>query len=170
MSTKTSIQLPQWEFSVPLTQAVQATLNDWQAGNKMARLWRGDPALWTGEDEDKWIGWLSIVEDRLAHLKELNEAAAAGLFERSAPRGLAGNGLAGPHHAAAMHQAGIAVDHGSQSTALNQVANVMDERLVEVAHVEADGSSGFRGGLFHSFGVSDVGIMDTPVILPPGKL
>ncbi|MFL6311363.1 MAG: bifunctional transaldolase/phosoglucose isomerase [Terriglobales bacterium] len=76
MSTKTSIQLPRWEFSAPLTQAVQATLNDWQTGNKMARLWRGDPALWTGEDEDKWIGWLSIVEDRLAHLKELKDAAA----------------------------------------------------------------------------------------------
>ncbi|HEY2234231.1 MAG TPA: bifunctional transaldolase/phosoglucose isomerase [Candidatus Angelobacter sp.] len=76
MSTKTSIQLPRWEFSAPLTQAVQATLNDWHTGNKMARLWRGDPALWTGEDEDKWIGWLSIVEDRLAHLKELNDAGA----------------------------------------------------------------------------------------------
>jgi glucose-6-phosphate isomerase len=76
VSTKTSIQLPRWEFSAPLTQAVQATLNDWHTGNKMARLWRGDPALWTGEDEDKWIGWLSIVEDRLAHLKELNDAGA----------------------------------------------------------------------------------------------
>ena len=76
MTTKTSIQLPRWEFSAPLTQAVQTTLKDWQAGNKMARLWRGDPSLWTGDDEDKWIGWLSIVEDRLVHLKELNDAAA----------------------------------------------------------------------------------------------
>ena len=76
MSTKTSIQLPRWEFSAPLTQAVQATLKDWQAGNKMARLWRGDPSLWTGDDEEKWIGWLSVVEDRLAHLTELNDAAA----------------------------------------------------------------------------------------------
>jgi transaldolase / glucose-6-phosphate isomerase len=76
VTTKTSIQLPRWEFSAPLTQAVQTTLKDWQAGNKMARLWRGDPSLWTGDDEDKWIGWLSIVEDRLVHLKELNDAAA----------------------------------------------------------------------------------------------
>ena len=76
MSTKTSIQLPRWEFSAPLTQAVQSTLKDWQAGNKMARLWRGDPSLWTGEDEDKWVGWLPIVEDQLAHLQQLNEAAS----------------------------------------------------------------------------------------------
>ena len=70
------IQSPRWEFSASLTQAVQATLNDWQAGNKMARLWRGDPTLWTGDDEDKWVGWLPIVEDQLAHLKQLNDAAA----------------------------------------------------------------------------------------------
>jgi glucose-6-phosphate isomerase len=70
------IQSPRWEFSAPLTQAVQATLKDWQAGNKMARLWQGDPALWTGEDEDKWIGWLGIVEDQLKQLPQLNAAAA----------------------------------------------------------------------------------------------
>jgi glucose-6-phosphate isomerase len=70
------IQSPRWEFSAPLTQAVQATLNDWQAGNKMARLWRGDPTLWTGDDEDKWIGWLPIVEDQLRQLPQLAIAAA----------------------------------------------------------------------------------------------
>ena len=75
MSTKTSIQLPRWEFSAPHTQAVQSTLKDWQTNNKMARLWRGDPSLWTGDDEDKWVGWLPIVEDQLAHLKQLNDAA-----------------------------------------------------------------------------------------------
>ncbi len=75
MSTKTSIQLPRWEFSAPHTQAVQSTLKDWQTNNKMARLWRGDPTLWTGDDEDKWVGWLPIVEDQLAHVKQLNDAA-----------------------------------------------------------------------------------------------
>jgi transaldolase / glucose-6-phosphate isomerase len=96
VSTKTSIQLPRWEFSAPLTQAVQATLNDWQTGNKMTRLWRGDPALWTGEDEDKWIGWLSIVEDRLAHLKELNDAgadAATAGFSHALLLGMGGSSL-----------------------------------------------------------------------------
>ena len=75
MITKTMVQLPHWQFSPPLTQAVQAALKDWQAGNKMARLWRGDPSLWTSDDEDKWVGWLPIVEDQLAHLKQLNDAA-----------------------------------------------------------------------------------------------
>lgn len=70
------IQSPRWEFSAPLAQAVQATLNDWQAGNKMARLWRGDPTLWTSDDEDKWVGWLGIVEDQLKQLPQLAAAAA----------------------------------------------------------------------------------------------
>jgi glucose-6-phosphate isomerase len=56
-------------------QAVQSTLNDWQSGNKMARLWRGDPTLWTGDDEDKWVGWLGIVEDQLKQLPQLTAAA-----------------------------------------------------------------------------------------------
>jgi transaldolase/glucose-6-phosphate isomerase len=70
------VQLPRWEFFAPLTQAVQATLKDWQTGNKMARLWRGDASLWTGDDEDKWVGWLTVVDDQLAHLKQLYDAAA----------------------------------------------------------------------------------------------
>jgi len=70
------IQSPRWEFSAPLTQAVQATINDWQAGNKMARLWRGDPSLWTSDDEDKWVGWLGIVEEQLKQLPQLTAAAS----------------------------------------------------------------------------------------------
>ena len=57
-------------------QAVQATLKDWQVSHKMDRLWRGDPSLWTGDDEDKWLGWLHVVEDQIAHLSQLTEAAS----------------------------------------------------------------------------------------------
>jgi len=70
------IQSPRWEFSASLTQAVQATLNDWQSGAKMARLWRGDPSLWTSDDENKWIGWLPIVEEQLTQLSQLTAATA----------------------------------------------------------------------------------------------
>jgi glucose-6-phosphate isomerase len=70
------IQSPRWQFPAPLAQAVQATLQDWQAGNKMARLWQGDASLWTGDDEDKWVGWLPIVEDQLKNLKQFADTAA----------------------------------------------------------------------------------------------
>jgi len=96
VSTKTSVQLPRWEFSAPHTQAVQSTLKDWQTNNKMARLWRGDPSLWTGDDEDKWIGWLPIVEDQLAHLQQLNDAAtdaAKAGFSHALLLGMGGSSL-----------------------------------------------------------------------------
>jgi glucose-6-phosphate isomerase len=90
------IQSPRWEFSAPLTQAVQGTLNDWQAGNKMARLWRGDPSLWTSDDEDKWVGWLGIVEEQLKQLPQLaaaaTDAAKAG-FTHTLLLGMGGSSL-----------------------------------------------------------------------------
>jgi transaldolase/glucose-6-phosphate isomerase len=65
-----------WNFTAPLTQAVEATLKEWQAGNKMARLWQGDASLWTNDDESKWLGWLRIVEEQLAQVQQFNDLAA----------------------------------------------------------------------------------------------
>lgn len=81
MSTKPIVpastpQSPQWNFTAPLTQAVEATLKEWQAGNKMARLWQGDASLWTSDDESKWLGWLRIVEEQLAQVQQFNDLAA----------------------------------------------------------------------------------------------
>ena len=45
--------------------ALQRILDDWRAGNKIARLWSRDASLWTGADESKWLGWLDIVEAQL---------------------------------------------------------------------------------------------------------
>lgn len=53
-------------FSLPhnLSKAVDETLDEWNAGAKVKRLWARDASLWTGKDEDKWLGWLSIVEEQ----------------------------------------------------------------------------------------------------------
>jgi transaldolase/glucose-6-phosphate isomerase len=64
------------DFPAPLKQAVDATLKDWQTNGKMSRLWKGDKSLWTNEDEDKWLGWLHVPDDQLAHLQLLSDAAA----------------------------------------------------------------------------------------------
>jgi transaldolase / glucose-6-phosphate isomerase len=76
VSTRSIIQPPRWQFAPPLSQAVEATLNDWQSNNKMARLWRGDKSLWTGDDEDQWVGWLRVVEEQRRNLSQLTAAAA----------------------------------------------------------------------------------------------
>jgi|HubBroStandDraft_1064217.scaffolds.fasta_scaffold08802_3 transaldolase/glucose-6-phosphate isomerase len=50
-----------------LSKAVQSTIEDWKQNNKVQRLWAGDASLWTNTDESKWLGWLSITEDQIAH-------------------------------------------------------------------------------------------------------
>ncbi len=58
-----------------LESEVLATLQDWQANHKIARLWKGDTSLWTGGDEDKWLGWLYVTEGHIEHLHQLSEIA-----------------------------------------------------------------------------------------------
>ncbi len=58
-----------------LHAAVKAKVSDWQSGRKMQRLWQRDATLWTGDDEDKWLGWLDITEYQIAHPVELRNLA-----------------------------------------------------------------------------------------------
>ena len=50
-------------------------LEDWSAGQKVARLWDGDASLWTGRDESRWLGWLDVAGEQLRHIDELRTLA-----------------------------------------------------------------------------------------------
>jgi transaldolase / glucose-6-phosphate isomerase len=80
---KPAIEHQYCEFPAPLRQAIDAALEDWQNNDKVSRLWEGDTSLWTKDDEDKWLGWLRVVEDQRAYLPRLiaaaDDAASAGL-------------------------------------------------------------------------------------------
>lgn len=41
-------------------------VGDWDDNDKLRRLWRRDPSLWTDSDEGQWLGWLDIVEKQIA--------------------------------------------------------------------------------------------------------
>ena len=45
--------------------AADHAVADWGTG-KVRRLWDGDAKLWTGSDESKWLGWLTIADELLA--------------------------------------------------------------------------------------------------------
>jgi transaldolase/glucose-6-phosphate isomerase len=47
-------------FSIPfhLSREVEAGLERWRSGNRVARLWARDASLWTDSGEDGWLGWL----------------------------------------------------------------------------------------------------------------
>jgi transaldolase / glucose-6-phosphate isomerase len=59
----------------PLATAVKTNVNDWQSGGKMQRLWSRDAALWTGDDESQWLGWLDITDEQLAQQDQLPKLA-----------------------------------------------------------------------------------------------
>jgi len=58
-----------------LAASVKSTIGDWQSGKKMQRLWQRDASLWTGDDEDKWLGWLDIAQYQIEHPVELRNLA-----------------------------------------------------------------------------------------------
>jgi transaldolase/glucose-6-phosphate isomerase len=99
--TQTAVNKPQprlqySDFPAPLKQAVDVTLKDWQANDKMKRLWKGDKSLWTNDDEDKWLGWLHVAEQQTAHLQQLtqiaDEVVKAG-FQHALLLGMGGSSL-----------------------------------------------------------------------------
>ncbi len=58
-----------------LASTVKATIAEWQSRGNMKRLWQRDATLWTGSDEDKWLGWLDIVEEQVAQQDQLQKIA-----------------------------------------------------------------------------------------------
>jgi transaldolase / glucose-6-phosphate isomerase len=51
--------------------AFDAEIEAWRREGRIRRLWAGDKSLWTGTDEDKWVGWLNLVEKELADVDRL---------------------------------------------------------------------------------------------------
>jgi transaldolase/glucose-6-phosphate isomerase len=47
----------------------------WRKDGRIRRLWAGDKSLWTGSDEDKWLGWLHVVEKELGDIDRLRDFA-----------------------------------------------------------------------------------------------
>ena len=48
-------------------------LSDWKANKKIEMLWKKQSALWTGKDENKWLGWLDIVKGQQHRLDEFDK-------------------------------------------------------------------------------------------------
>jgi len=76
--------------------ALSEAVDDWKMAGKVRRLWGRDAALWTGKDENSWLGWLGVTEDQLAHKQHLEDVAkdvkAAG-FKHALLLGMGGSSL-----------------------------------------------------------------------------
>ena len=78
------------------SDAVKETLNEWRRAGKIRQLWSGDSSLWSGTDENQWLGWLHVVDgqrDHLEHLKHLVNDVREGKFKHALLLGMGGSSL-----------------------------------------------------------------------------
>ena len=86
-----------WKLPADLEAKVKATIQEWEQGKKMRRLWGRDSSLWTNSDESNWLGWLAMTEDQLAHIAHITaiaEEVQQGGFSHVALLGMGGSSLA----------------------------------------------------------------------------
>jgi transaldolase/glucose-6-phosphate isomerase len=72
MSANLSLQT--YKTPEALAGPVKANIDDWRQSDKVRRFWRHDASLWTGTDEAKWMGWLDITAEEIAHGDKLRAA------------------------------------------------------------------------------------------------
>ena len=87
-----------YRFVLPteLRGAVNLAAADWQANGKIDRFWRKDPSLWTHDGEEKWLGWIDIVERQRKDLAAFAALAAdvkAAGFKSALLLGMGGSSL-----------------------------------------------------------------------------
>jgi glucose-6-phosphate isomerase len=87
-----------FRFALPneLRGAVDMVAADWQTNNKIERFWLKDSTLWTADGEEKWLGWLDIVERQqqdLINLAELGADVETGGFKTVLLLGMGGSSL-----------------------------------------------------------------------------
>ena len=70
-----SLNTQTYKLPEKLASAVAAALDDWKKNDKVKRMWNGDATVWTGADEGKWLGWLTITGEQLAHIEALKNIA-----------------------------------------------------------------------------------------------
>jgi glucose-6-phosphate isomerase len=87
-----------FRFALPdeLRGAVDQAAADWTVNNKVARFWQKDAGLWTRDGEEKWLGWIDIVERQrkdLAALASLGAEVKTSNFQTVLLLGMGGSSL-----------------------------------------------------------------------------
>lgn len=136
-----------FRFVLPasLRGAVEAASADWQANSKVARFWKKDSTLWTQDGEEKWLGWIDIVERQqrdLATFAELAAEVRSAGFKSALLLGMGGSSLCPEVLAETFgQQSGFPALHIVDSTDPAQVRAVRDKiNLAETVVIVASKS------------------------------
>ena len=107
-------------------KAVEKSTEDWRASAKIRRLWQHDKSVWTGTDEDKWLGWLrSPASADIADYEDFAQKVRGQNFTDAVVLGMGGSSL-GPEVMARTFEkkAGFPKLHVLDSTDPAQVRNL----------------------------------------------
>ena len=70
-----SIDQQKLALGATISKAVETSTEEWRASGKFRRLWQHDKTVWTGTDEDKWLGWLDSVSAEKSKLADYRDFA-----------------------------------------------------------------------------------------------
>ncbi|WP_027556753.1 bifunctional transaldolase/phosoglucose isomerase [Bradyrhizobium sp. Cp5.3] len=77
-----------------LGKAVAKSTEEWRATAKIRRLWQRDKSVWTGTDEDKWLGWLdSAAKADVAGYEDYASRVKGQKFSDAVVLGMGGSSL-----------------------------------------------------------------------------
>ncbi len=116
-----------------LGKAVAKSTEEWRASAKIRRLWQKDKSVWTGDDENKWLGWLdSAGKADIADYEDFASRVKGQKFTDAVVLGMGGSSL-GPEVLAETfpRKAGFPKLHVLDSTDPSQVRSM--EKAVDIA-------------------------------------
>jgi transaldolase / glucose-6-phosphate isomerase len=77
-----------------IEKAVARSAEEWRASAKVRRLWHKDKSVWTGDDENKWLGWLTSVQDAdIADYEDFAQRVKGQNFSDAVVLGMGGSSL-----------------------------------------------------------------------------
>jgi transaldolase/glucose-6-phosphate isomerase len=77
-----------------IDKSVEKITEQWRATAKIRRLWQKDNSVWTGDDEDKWLGWLhSPAEADIADYEDFARRVKGQHFTDAVVLGMGGSSL-----------------------------------------------------------------------------
>jgi len=90
----TAIDRQQLSLGDGLGKAVAKSTEEWRASAKIRRLWQRDKSVWTGTDEDKWLGWLdSAAKADVADYEDYANRVKGQKFSDAVVLGMGGSSL-----------------------------------------------------------------------------
>lgn len=77
-----------------IEKTVEKSTEEWRASAKIRRLWHKDKSVWTGDDESKWLGWLTSAETaNVADYEDFAQRVKGQNFTDAVVLGMGGSSL-----------------------------------------------------------------------------